>query len=137
MSFKLNHDTTQSDPGSCQKFYDLVEDLQNEFKGDRAQPYQSNIKIAPSPRVLIRMKDIEVRALIDTGSQVTCIAEEFYKKLLTIGALLEMPMSNIYVTTAVTQKKTAVKRQIMSLVIIEQQSLSDVFLVIPFLSSPD
>ena len=42
------------------------------------QPDGSNVKATSCPEIEVTLENTVVNALIDTGSEITCISEEFY-----------------------------------------------------------
>lgn len=78
--------------------------------------------------------EIEASALIDTGSQVTCVSEEFWKGLSTIYKIDELPVVNMYVVTAIGKKATRISRQILIDIKIGNIVCQSTFLVIPHLT---
>ena len=81
----------------------------------------SNInKIPISPHLCIIINNISCWSLLDSGSQVTAISEEFYNKLKSQNnKMLEMPVSNVLVSTAIGKNN---------------YKSAHVFLVVPYLS---
>lgn len=75
-------------------------------------------------------------ALADTGSQVTAISEELYKYLTLHGKLVELPVSNVDIFTAIGKKPTTVRKQIMYDLQIGDNVYPTFFLIIPKLSNP-
>ena len=74
-------------------------------------------------------------ALMDTGSQVTCISESFYQYIKDIEPPMELPVVNVAVYTAIGKKPTPVKKQIRVDVMVGNQKINTVFLVILQLTS--
>ena len=72
--------------------------------------------------------------MLDTGSQVTAVF--YYKIKQSInGQILEMPVSNMIVSTAIGKKSTSVKRQVLISVECDIYKNHFVSLVIPFLTN--
>lgn len=74
-----------------------------------------NIKsklIGLCPYIVITIFDDEINALIDTGSQLTCISEKYYEKLKERREFNELPVSNIMVVSAFGKKSSTVRKQI-------------------------
>lgn len=76
-----------------------------------------------------------VDALIDSGSQITCMSEDFYKELILKTVVEELPTTNMQVITAISQKKTTIKKQIRVTFHISTMKYDSIFLIIPHLSS--
>lgn len=115
----------------CQFFGDLGRDLleQNENKKE------TNDRIPPCLRIIVSLMSVPLQALIDSGSQITAISEEFYNYLLLHGKLTELPVSNVMLFTAIGKKSTTIKKQILCDVNIDGQNIGTSFLVVPHLSS--
>ena len=97
---------------------------------------QSEInKIPLSPHLLLNLYGVETWALLDTGSQITAVSETFYETLSKKGKLLEMPVSNMIISTAIGKKSTSVKRQILVEFECDGYKNNHICLVIPYLSS--
>lgn len=124
-------------PPPCHNFLDFVEDLTLDVEGKMKCSKRGNgtSLIKPSPHVKLTMGDNIVKVLVDTGSQITCISEEFYLKLKRLYNLNELLVSNIYVSSAIGKKTTTVKRQILFDAFIGNIRCRNVFLVVPYLTS--
>ena len=130
-------DTLQYGPTACQSTYDFVDQLAEGI--DKNKDLLDNnvtLKIPLSPHVLLNFYQISSWSLIDSGSQITAISENFYNKVKSINNnLLELPVSNIMVATAIGKRNTAVKKQIYLDFQIDDYKSSHIFLVIPYLSN--
>lgn len=87
--------------------------------------------------VLIRIviNGLEEWALLDSGSQVTCISEELYNQLCSIGKFDELPTSKLYVATAIGKKATTIRKQILIEISMNDNKFLYPFLVVPHLST--
>ena len=56
---------------------DPRQDLLHDMEGSAANQF-----LLRCPELSIMIEGIEVKALLDTGSEITCISQEFYEKLL-------------------------------------------------------
>ena len=94
-------------------------------------------EIALSPHIIITFFNlINSWSLIDSGSQITAVSENFYHKLKRMNInVLELPVSNIVVSTAIGKKNTAVKKQILLDFQVDNYINYHNFLVIPYLST--
>lgn len=88
-----------------------------------------------SSRIMIQIFNEKYPMLIDTGSEVTCIVEQFYVELKKDSQLSELPVSNVSIYAAVGSKVTTIKRQVQLAVRIGNEEVVFPFLVIPGLSS--
>ena len=61
-------------------------------------------KLAKCAHVRIVINGLEEWALLGTGSQITCISEDLYRRLNTRRNLDELPASKAYVVTAIGKK---------------------------------
>ena len=78
---------------------------------------------------------IKVWSLIDSGSQITAISEKFYNELTKGSKLLELPVANVVVSVAIGRKTTSVKKQVQIEFVIDKMDITQIFLVVPFLTS--
>lgn len=88
-----------------------------------------------SPRILAKISEIGVNVLVDSGSEVTALSEQFYEELKTRGKIIELPVSNLTVSVAVGKKVTTIRRQIQLTLDIGTLKLSSPFLVVPGLTT--
>ena len=64
--------------------------------------------------VSIKVEDIEVKALIDTGSEITCISEEFYYfNAKAFGTRPKLPISGKFIKGATGVKSSRIKLQVL------------------------
>ena len=88
------------------------------------------------PILVISIEGIIIRALIDTGSEVSAISEKIY---LTHEANLikcpTLPLIGVTVTGAINTKATKVKKQIFAKIDVGQISENATLLVIPNLTA--
>lgn len=117
------------------------EDFNNLEKGIISQINENNNKkicttIPSCPRVIVCIFSVPALALIDTGSQITAISEEFYIYLLKHNSFSELPVSNIVIFTAIGRKPTSVKKQILCDLIMGENKFQSGFLVVSGLSNP-
>lgn len=86
-------------------------------------------KIPLCPRLTLSFLSVPVRALLDTGSQITAISESFYNYLKLHGTLTEFPVTNVSLFTAIG------KKQILCEIQVGGEKCSSYFLVVPNLSN--
>ena len=117
--------------------FDLFEDLTSSITKRDNDPSSKDSKSSDStcPHAILFLFNIPVSALFDTGSQITCMSEQFYIYLKKLNKLLELPVANVVVLTAVKERPTPVRKQVMLEVVVGGRRVSTVFLVIPHLSS--
>ena len=123
-------------PSACRQ-NDFINDLERGIMRDKDQQQVNNkmIKIPLSPQLLLKIYGIEAWALLDTGSQVTAISEKFYEKIKSKNKIIEMPVSNVVVSTAIGSKHTTVKKQVLLEFKCDEYVNNQICLVIPFLLS--
>lgn len=88
-----------------------------------------------SPRIRVKIGEIEIPILVDSGSEVTVISEVFYNQLKVNSRVVELPVNNVTVNVAVGNKSTVIKRQVQLLLEIDGETLEFPFLVVPGLST--
>ena len=116
--------------------FDLFEDLNSTLTIDTSKNTKSQESDPLScPHVTLFVEGVPLSALMDTGSQVTCISESFYQYIKDIEPPMELPVVDVAVYTAIGKKPTPVKRQIRLDVMVRNQKINTVFLVIPQLTS--
>lgn len=91
--------------------HDLAQDL-NDSVDDGNKNKNATIKHLLCPRIIMLFFSVPVQALLDTGSQITAISEEFAKYLSLHGKLDELLVSNIVIYTAIGRKDTTIKKQV-------------------------
>ena len=116
--------------------FDFVEDLSAEVEGTEDREKIDEFEtVARGPHIKIKIIDKEIMSLLDSGSQITAVSEEFFKRLWERNELKILPVSNLFVTTAIGKKSTTIKQQVWLEVEIEGRSMGYPFLVIPYLTS--
>ena len=65
---------------------------------------------------------------------MTCISESFHNYLRKMRRMVELPVTNMVVLTAVKNKPTPVRKQVMLEMRVRFRVIPTVFLVIPHLS---
>lgn len=76
--------------------------------------FQSDFQISQCPQVTGYLGKVRVDALIDTGSQVTCLDQYFYERNKGNFQHENLPVSSIRVVTAVKKKSQPIKNQILA-----------------------
>ncbi|XP_043481228.1 uncharacterized protein LOC122510544 isoform X2 [Leptopilina heterotoma] len=88
-----------------------------------------------SPRIRATIENHEVAVLVDSGSEVTAISENFYNSLKKHTKIIELPVSNITVSVAVGKKSTTIRRQVQLTLKIENNNFVAPFLIVPGLAT--
>ena len=67
---------------TCRKSYDFIKELEKGvIRNEDPQNVNKINKIPLSPQLLIKICGIQTWALLDTGSQVTAVSENFYERI--------------------------------------------------------
>ena len=66
------------------------------------------------PVISLNCEGIEIRALVDSGSQITAISETKYDELKGRGISIPvLPLNNVNIVTATQSRSTKINKQIM------------------------
>ena len=75
-------------------------------------------------------------ALLDSGSQITCVSEEFYQQLTRVIKVSELSASKVYIAMANGKKAATIRKQIfIEINIGDNDKFSYPFMVVPYLST--
>lgn len=86
------------------------------------------------PKMQVKIGENKIKCICDTGSQITCISEEFEEKIdKKIKECL--PISNIVIRGAFKARTVRVKKQISTTLEVGPLKLKTIFLVVPNLTS--
>lgn len=121
-------------PATRQSPYDIFADLTENITRTPTEPVHA-LRFLECPQLIVRVADVPVSALLDTGSQITCVSEKYYAYIRTHIRVVELPVANMVVTTAVGKKPTKVKRQVVLEISFGTLTVSCPFLIIPCLTS--
>lgn len=89
-----------------------------------------------SPRMRANIAGKEVAVLIDSGSDITCVSQQFYENLLKTGAKIpELPVSNLAVCVAVSRKAISIRKKIYLSARYWKYDIDYTYLVVPGLSA--
>lgn len=84
------------------------------------------------PEVDIRLNGVTVRSLIDTGSQINAISEEWFRQNQNkMGNYETLKMTNTTIKGAVGQRSKAVTQQVLLEVEVGKYKFDSVFIVVP------
>lgn len=90
-----------------------------------------------TPELKIKLNDIEVIALLDTGSQLEAVSQQWYQdNKEQLGQVESLPVSNTVIKTAIGTKSKLIRKQLLLRVDIDGFVDDIVFMVIPGLSKP-
>lgn len=109
----------------------LFPDLREELLNNEDDEVIKN-RIIKSPELAIRINKINVIALLDTGSTVNGLSEEWVNKnKYKLGNVETLPVNNTNVISAIGKKSRHIRKQILCEVEINSIQYDVVFLVIP------
>ena len=92
----------------------------------------ANQSLLRCPELSIFIEGIEVKALLDTGSEITCISQEFYEKHSNLFKNKPtFPICGKVVKGATGDKTTRLKRQVLLDVKLGNSHVSLIFIVVP------
>lgn len=100
----------QTSHQTYQDFNDLFQDVNNNIDNNNNQECH---KFPLCPRVLACIQSVPIDALVDTGSQITAVSEIFCQYLKKYNKIVELPVSNVALLTAIGRKPTTIKKQIL------------------------
>ena len=121
---------------ALQSPYDILGDLKNDVVQDgNAEVVPTVSKLEKCLMLIVTVFNFPVSALVDTGSQVTRISEEFHDYLMQHGDILELPVTNCILLTAIGKKPTRIKKQVLLNIRIGTCEKLVTFLVVPGLSN--
>ena len=109
----------------------LLPDLRQELILD--EQTQLERRISKCPEIVIKFNDdVTVNALLDTGSAINGLAEEWlHRNKQRLRPYEELRMNNTLIVSAVGGKSKLIRKQIMCEIFIDNVRLDCVFLVIP------
>ena len=92
-----------------------------------------NLSLLRCPEPSIFIEGIKVKALLDTGSEITCISPEFYENHTKniFKGIPTFPICGKVVKGATGDKTTRLKRQILLDVKFGNSKVSLIFIVVP------
>lgn len=119
---------------SANDFVDFVDDLCEEVDGNLVTGKTRSVSTEPCPKLKIHLYDEHIKALIDTGSQISAISEDKYHQINSKVLLDTLPISNMTINTAVSAKAVAIKRQVLIKFRIDNLIIEHPMLIIPKLN---
>lgn len=101
-------------------------------KEDESSNDSHEIKQIDFPEISVTINKSKINALIDTGSNVTCISEKwFLENKHHIGHFEELPITNTHIKTATGDRSKRITKIIMLPVMIENEETQLQVLLIP------
>lgn len=123
-------------PPACRADFDFVEDLATGIENKEVRSKEEATRaLTRCPHIQATILGTTRFILLDSGSQVSAISEDFYKEIVAKKNFSILPVSNLYVTTAIGKKTTTIKHQAYLEVEIAGMRLGYSFLIIPYLTS--
>lgn len=113
---------------------DLAFDITNEVTDSLDTSPQKHRDTCPY--VECKFNNENFVALLDSGSQVTCIAERTFLYLKERVRFEELPMSNISICPAFGKKPLTIKKQVLMNIQIGDRDFPTIFIVVPKLVHP-
>ena len=93
--------------------YTTIENPRDELLYD-IDPAGENIKNFKCPEINIEIENIQVKALLDRGSKITCISQDFYFKFKeTFASKPTLPIVGKVIKNATGEKSTKLKIQVL------------------------
>lgn len=112
----------------CDKEFLLHENLENGEIGKT---------VIKSPEIQITINNLKINAFIDTGSNISCVSEEWFLTNKTLlGKFEELPVTNLFIKTAVNSKSRRITRVILLEASLKGHSFNIQCLIIPHLVRP-
>ena len=95
-------------------------------------PEGENIKIFKCPEINIKLENINVRALLDSGSEITCISQEFYEKFKGVFEKKPtLPIVGKVIKNATGERSVKLKIQVLLTVQLGESEIQLIFIVVP------
>ena len=95
-------------------------------------PEGENIKIFKCPEIEIQIENVAVKALLDSGSEITCISQEFYERHKDIfKEKPTLPIVGRVIKNATGDKSTRLKIQTLLEVQIGKARMQFIFIIVP------
>ena len=114
----------------CNREFLLSEEYEN-INNEQFKP------ILNCPEITVQINKLDITALIDTGSNVTCLSEQWYNdNRQKIGKHEELPVTNTFIKTATNEKSRRISRIIMLPVTIQYHTTNIQILLVPNLVRP-
>jgi Retroviral aspartyl protease len=112
----------------------------NRVYADREEDFFSDVEVEEKecvniglPLIQGKIGNIDVDILIDSGSQVSAISEQFYLKICD-DSIPVLPVSNVAIRVAVGNKEQRIQKQIFLPIKIQEHEIDLTLLIIPKLN---
>jgi hypothetical protein len=106
------------------------EDVHSIYAGYTTQ-FIAEDKLKECQKIKFKICREEVSSVLDTGSELSLMSQELYSKLRDKGMNLELPVQNINLVSAFSDKSRKVKKQAMQTFNFGEVSVEQIFLIAP------
>lgn len=114
----------------CDREFLLAEENENNITNENEHSINC-------PEINVKIGQIEINALLDTGSNVTCMSEQWYSdNFKQIGTHEKLPVTNTYVRTATNGKSKRIPFIIMVPLTVQEQVTQIQIILVPYLIRP-
>ena len=97
-----------------------------------AEDFEKADEIIQCPEIEVKIENVQVRGLVDTGSPITCISEEFYlENIKKLNNCPRLPIIGQIIKGALETKSARLKIQIKAETLVGHEKRNIVYLVIP------
>lgn len=125
-----NQDSIHLNTICCDRQFLLSEEINSE-------QFNSSKIYSNCPEIIVEISKIPLSALIDTGSNITCLNESwFVENKHKLSEYEELPVSNTFIKTATGEKSKRVSKILLLPIEIENQKIHIQTLLVPHLVKP-
>ena len=105
---------------------------ENQINKNLIEVVNNEIKLIKCPEIIVKIGEIEVNSLLDTGSEISCISEEYYLKIKDkLKECSILPVTGKIIKGAVGATSSMIKNQIFLTLNIGNIEKKQIFLIIP------
>lgn len=123
--------TEINEKSAIYKVASILEDPRQELLYD-IEPEGTNVKNEKCPEINMSIEGVKVNALIDTGSEITCISEDFYNmNIKHFENKPTLPISGKVIKGATGLKSARIKKQTLLKTSIGQADVKLIFIIVP------
>ena len=88
-----------------------------------------------SPRMRVSVQSREISALIDSGSDITCVSEQFYESMKSCLDMPVLPVSYLVVFVAAGKKTITIRKKVQITIKFWKFGITHAYLVVPGLTT--
>ena len=88
-----------------------------------------------SPRMRVSVQSREISALIDSGSDITCVSEQFYESMKSCVDMPVLPVSNLVIFVAAGRKTITIRKMVQITIKFWKFEITHAYLVVPGLTT--